>query len=170
MDGESHISKTLFRWQRRIPPPVRYVWLVTIYLVVWAALDKVSIAFETTPEVQIWYPPSALDFVLLLVFGLRYTPALWLNTLVHEYFVTHRHLNFVTLGIFDLVTTLSYAGASALLLYNLRINPRLRSVRDAIWFIIVAALAAPLVVAWLQVMNFAWSGIPPASRCWPRFC
>ncbi len=164
MDGESHISKTLFRWQRRIPPPVRYVWLVTIYLVVWAALDKVSIAFETTPEVQIWYPPSALDFVLLLVFGLRYTPALWLNTLVHEYFVTHRHLNFVTLGIFDLVTTLSYAGASALLLYNLRINPRLRSVRDAIWFIIVAALAAPLVVAWLQVMNFAWSGIIPWSK------
>jgi diguanylate cyclase (GGDEF)-like protein len=164
MDGESQISRTLFRWQRRIPPPVRYVWLVTIYLVTWAALDKVSLAFETTPEVQIWYPPSALDIVLTLVFGLRYTPALWLNTLVHQYVVTHRQLNFVTLLLFDFVTTLGYAGASALLLYKLRINPRLRSLRDVIWFIVVAALAAPLVVAWLQVMNFAWSGLIPWSK------
>lgn len=163
MDG-SQISRTLFRWQRLIPPPVRYVWIVTIYLVTWAALDKVSLAFETAPEVQIWYPPSALDFVLVLVFGLRYTPALWLNTLVHEYVVTHRHLNFVTLLRFDLVTTLGYALASALLLYKVQINPRLRSLRDVIWFIVVAALAAPLVVAWLQVINFAWIGLIPWSQ------
>jgi len=158
------LSRTLFRWQRRIPPPVRYLLLVALYLVVWAALDKVSLAFETTPEVQIWYPPSALDFVLVLVFGLRYTVALWLNTLVHEYVVTHRHLNFVTFQIFDLVTTVGYAGASALLLFKLRINPRLRTLRDVVWFIIVAGLVAPLVVAFLQVMNFAWSGFIPWSK------
>ena len=163
-EGESRLSKTLFRWYRRIPPPVRYVWLVTIYLVTWAALDKVSLAFETTSEVQIWYPPSALDIVLTLVFGLRYTPALWLNAFVHQYVVTHRQLNFVTLQIFDLITTLGYAGASALLLYKLRINPRLQSLRDVTWFMIVAALAAPLVVAWLQVMNFAWNGLIPWSK------
>ncbi|GAX40568.1 diguanylate cyclase/phosphodiesterase with PAS/PAC sensor(s) [Tolypothrix sp. NIES-4075] len=154
----------LFRWQRRIPPKLRYVLLVTIYLIVWGILDKVSLAFETTPEIQIWYPPSALDFVLLLVFGLRYAPALLLNTLVHEYVVTHGDLDFITLLIFDLVTTIGYAGASALLLLKLHINPRLRQLRDVVCFNVVAVLIAPLLVAWLQVLNFASSGIIPRSK------
>lgn len=125
--GDEQVSRTLSRWWRRIPPPVRYVLIVAIYLVAWAALDKIALAFETAPEISVWYPPSALDFVLLLVFGLLYTPALLLNTLVHQYFVTGRELGFVTLLIFDLVTTIGYAGASALLLLKLQINPRLRS-------------------------------------------
>ncbi|WP_089126549.1 putative bifunctional diguanylate cyclase/phosphodiesterase [Tolypothrix sp. NIES-4075] len=163
-DSDSHISRMLFRWQRRIPPKLRYVLLVTIYLIVWGILDKVSLAFETTPEIQIWYPPSALDFVLLLVFGLRYAPALLLNTLVHEYVVTHGDLDFITLLIFDLVTTIGYAGASALLLLKLHINPRLRQLRDVVCFNVVAVLIAPLLVAWLQVLNFASSGIIPRSK------
>lgn len=155
---------TRLRRQRRLRQPMRYILLVTLYLVAWTLLDKLAIAFETTPEVPIWYPPSALDITLILVFGLRYTPALWLNTWLHEYLVSHRHLSFVTVQIFDLVTTAGYAGASALLLFQLRINPRLRSLRDVIWFIIVAALGAPLVVGSLQVANLIWSGFLPQSQ------
>lgn len=162
----SQVSRTLFGWQRPIPPPVRYVWLVTIYLIAWAALDKIALAFETTPEVSVWYPPSALDIVLTLVFGLQYTPALLLNTLVHNWLVTERHLGFVTLLLFNVTTTVGYAGASALLLYKLRINPRLRTLRDVLWFVVVAALAAPLLVACLQTVNFAWSGFIPWSKWW----
>ena len=161
---KSNISRRLFRWWQSIPQPVRYVWLVTIYLVIWAALDKAALAFETTPEISVWYPPSALDIVLTLVFGLRYSPALLLNTLVHNYLVTGRDLSFATLLIFNLVTTISYAGASALLLLGLRINPRLRGLRDVVWFVVVAALTAPFVVALLQAVNFAWFGIIPWSN------
>lgn len=163
-DSEPHISRALLRWWHVLPPPVRYVWVVTLYLIFWAALDTVSLAFETTPEISIWYPPSALDFVLLFVFGLRYTPALLLNTLVHDWFVTGRNLDFVTLLLFDLVTTVGYAGASALLLLKLRINPRLRSLRDIVWFVVIAAITAPLVVALLQGLNFAGGGIIPWSK------
>ncbi|NEU76864.1 EAL domain-containing protein [Hassallia byssoidea VB512170] len=163
-EGDSHISRTLFRWQRRIPPKLRYVAIVAIYLILWAILDKVSLAFETTPEIQIWYPPSALDFVLVLVFGVRYAPALLLNTFVHQYVVTHRDLDLIALLIFDLVTTIGYAGASALLLLKLQINPRLRQLRDVVCFNLVAVLIAPLFVAWLQVLNFASSGIIPWSK------
>jgi len=140
------------------------VLIVTIYLIFWGILDKVSLWFETTPEIQIWYPPSALDVVLLLVFGLRYAPALFLNTFVHQYVVTSRDLHFSTLLIFDLVTTIGYTGASALLLLKLRINPRLRQLRDVACFNVVAVLIAPLFVAWLQVLNLAWSGIIPWSK------
>lgn len=160
----SHVSNTLFRWQRRIPPPVSYVLIVAIYLLSWTALDFASLWFETAPEIQVWYPPSALDVVLLLVFGLRYSPALLLNTFVHEFFVSKRGIPIVTLLIFNLVTTLGYVGACVLLLRKLRINPRLRKLRDVVWFMVVAAITAPLVIALLQVLNFALSGVIPWSK------
>jgi len=161
---DSQLSQTLFRWQRHLPQPVRYVLLIALYLIAWAMLDKLALAFETTPEVPIWYPPSALDITITLVFGLRYILALWLNTLVHQYFVTQRHLEFGTLQFFDLVTTAGYAAASALLIFKLQINPRLRTLRDVSWFIVVAVLVAPFFVACLQVTNFAWSGLLPWSK------
>lgn len=163
-DSDSHISRTLFRWQRRIPPKLRYVMIVAIYLILWGILDKVSLSFETTPEIQIWYPPSALDFVLLLVFGLRFAPALFFNTFVHQYVVTQRDLNFITLLQFNLITTIGYAGACALLLLKLQINPRLRQLRDVVCFSVVAVLIVPFLVAWLLVLNFASSGIVPWSK------
>lgn len=161
-DGESH-TRAISRWWQYLPEPVRYVWIVTVYLIFWAALDKIALLFETVPEISVWYPPSALDFVILLVFGLRYSPALLLNTLVHNYLVTGRNMDAVTLVISNLVTTIGYAGASALLL-KLRINPRLRTLRDTAWFVTIASLAAPLIVAALQTLNFASDGIIP----WPK--
>lgn len=102
--------------------------------------------------------------MLLLVFGLRYSPALLLNTFVHDWFVTERHLPVVTLLVFDLVTTLGHVGACALLLHALRINPRLRRLRDVVWFTLVAALAAPLIIALIQVANLALAKIIPWSN------
>lgn len=95
--------------------------------------------------------------------GLRYWTALWFNTLLHEWVVTKRGLPFITLLYFDLITTLSYTGACALVLLKLRINPRLRQLRDVVWFILVVALAASLVVALLQTINLAAAGIVPWS-------
>ncbi len=163
-DGKSQVYRAILRWWEYIPKPVQYVWIITIYLVFWAILDEVALAFETAPEISVWYPPSALDFVLLLVFGLRYSPALLLNTVVHNYFVTGRNLDFVTLLIFNVVTTVGYAGASAVLLLKLQINPRLRTLRDISWFVGIVALAAPFIVALLQAINFARSGIIPWNK------
>lgn len=163
-EDNSLFSGKLFRWWQRLPSPVRYLGIVGIYLIGWTLLDKVALAFESKPEIAVWYPPSALDIVLTLVFGWGYSPALLLKTPIHSFIVTGRNLNLVPLTIFALVTTLGFAGASALLLYKLRINPRLRRLRDIVWFVVVATLAAPLFVALLQALNFAWFGIIPWSE------
>lgn len=138
--------------------------LVAIYLTCWYGLDVIALRFESAPEIQIWYPPSALNMVLLLVFGLRFAPALLLNTFIHDLFVTGRHLPLGTLFIFGLTTTLGYTAACAFLLLKLRINPRLRRLRDVVWFTIVAGLIAPFVIALLQVVNFAAIGLIPRSE------
>lgn len=163
-EGESRISRILFRYWRRTSPPGRCIWIVTIYLVAWIILDKIALAFETAPGISVWYPPSALDIVLVLTFGWRYSPALLLNTFAHNYIVTGRNLDITPLLVFNLITTLGYAGACALLLYKLQINPRLRKMRDVTWFVAIAALIAPLIVALLQTANFAYFKIIPWSK------
>jgi len=145
---------------------LRPALIVSIYLIAWYALDVISLHFEAAPEIQVWYPPSALDVALLLVFGLRYWPALFLNTLLHDVFVTHRHLPWGTLLVFDVVTTLGYWGACALLLRRVRIDPGLSSLRDVGWFVLIAAFAAPFTIGGLQALNFAWSGIIPWPKVW----
>lgn len=145
---------------------LRPVLIISIYLVLWYALDLAALHFEAASEIQVWYPPSALDVALLLVFGLRYWPALFLNTLLHNVLVTHRHLPLGTLLVFDVVTTLGYWGACALLLRRVRIEPGLYSLRDVVWFMLIAAFAAPFAVGALQALNFAWSGIIPWPKVW----
>lgn len=147
------------QWVQRLPIAIKVALLLTLYLTSWYVLDVVALRFESAPEIQLWYPPSALDVVLLLVFGLRFAPALLLNTFVHDWFVTGRHLPLGTLLISNLATTLGYTAACALLLGKLHINPRLRRFRDVLWFTVIAALIAPLVIALLQATNFAAIGL-----------
>lgn len=160
---DSAVSRNPPRWLQRLPVAVRLVLLIGIYLMSWYVLDVVALQFESAPEIQVWYPASALDVVLLLVFGLRLWPALLLNTLVHEWFVSDHHLPLGTLLIFNLTTTLGYTGACALLLNKLRINPRLRQLRDIVWFMLIAAIIAPFCIAVVQFVNFAAIGLVPWS-------
>ena len=157
-------SRILFKYWRRTPFFVRYIWIVTIYLIAWTTLDILALQFETAPEISIWYPPSALDIVLILTLGWQYSPALFLNTFVHNFFVTGRNLNWDALLVFNLVTTLGYGGACILLLYKLRINPRLRQLRDVRWFLAIATLIAPLIVASLQTASLAYFQVIPWSK------
>ena len=163
-ESDWQVSRILFNYWRRTPSFVRYIWIVIIYLIGWAILDTVALTFETAQEISVWYPPSALDIVLMLTLGWKYTPALFLNTFVHHYFVTGRGFNWDRLLVFGLITTLGYSGAGAFLLYKLRINPRLRQMRDVIWFTAIATITAPLVVSLLQVASFSYFQVIPWSK------
>ena len=137
--------------------------IAVAYLLGWYLLDKAAQPYQTAPEISIWYPPFALDFVLLLVFGLRYSPLLLLNTLIHEAFVSGRPLALTPLLLVDLVTTLGNLGACILLLRVVRIDPRLRRVRDVGWFVLIAAVGAGFFDALLQVLIFVQEGVVPQS-------
>ncbi len=130
------------------------MFIVAAYLAAWVSLDSLAALFETAPEVSIWYPPFALDVALLLAFGMRYWPALLLNTPLHVGLVSKTvTFDFTSLIVFDAATTAGYAGAAFVLLRVVAIDPGLRRRRDVLWFIAVAVLGAPLFVAVLQVIN-----------------
>ncbi len=151
-------------WRRARRP----LSIAVIYVLAWYPLDQASQKFQTAPDVSVWYPPAGLDVGLLLVFGLRYAPLLLLNSLAHTLVLTRRPIGPAGPLIFDLVAPLAYTVAAALLLRVLRVNPRLRHLRDVTLFVAVAPLGAAFVVAVGQVVVLAWTGILPWTQAIER--
>ncbi|MUL39051.1 ATP-binding protein [Gloeocapsopsis dulcis] len=159
----SQISQAIFQSQQLIPQPLRYLGLIEVFLICWAVLDNIALLFASAPEIFVWYPPTGLSITLIFVFGLRYIPALFLSALLHEYLLASYDLGATALLVFSLVTTVGYGGACALLLRKIKINPRLRTLRDVMWFVVVMTLVTPLLVGALQTLNTIWQGIVPLS-------
>lgn len=132
--------------------------LGVVYLLGWLALDMISQRFNVAPGVSVWYPPFALDYVLLLVFGLRFWPFLVVSALLHEALVVAEPLPPLALLLFTGVTT-GVTVAACRFLGSLRFDPRLSRLRDVQLFAAVAMVAAPLAVAVLQGANLAGAGL-----------
>jgi integral membrane sensor domain MASE1 len=144
-------------WVTRLAAARRLLLVVVVYLLAWTALDTVASQFQAARGVSLWYPPPALD--LVLVFGLRYTPALLLNTIIHTALVNPVGLDPLHVAAFDLATTAGYAGAALVLLRGVRIDPRLPTQRDVLWLVVVACGAGPLLVAAAQVTLLCTAGV-----------
>lgn len=151
-------------WRRARRPLV----VAAVYLAAWYPLDQVAQRFQTAPDISVWYPPAGLDVALLLVGGLRYAPLLVLNALLHTFVLTRRPVGVVEPLLFDLVAPLAYTMAVVLLRRVLRVDPRLRRLRDVTLFAAVAAIGAPLVVATGQVAVLAWAGLIPWGQAVER--
>ncbi len=54
---------------------MRSFLIALAYLISFLLLDILTKNFEGFPGIVSWYPPVGLTYALLLVFGLRYTPA-----------------------------------------------------------------------------------------------
>lgn len=153
-----HCFRVLSKWLQHPQLRVRSLLLVTIYVVAGLALEKVSSVFDTAEKITPWDPSSSLHFVLLLGFGLRYTPALVIVPILDNLVVNPMHIAPVYVFLFTLWFLLGYGGASALLLHKLHIDPRLRRFRDVFWFTVVAAFIVPFVVSIFITTTLAAGG------------
>jgi signal transduction histidine kinase len=120
-----------------------------IYLVAYVALDRVSFS-ESYAQLGItpWSPSTGLSFVLILLFGRRLIPLLFVAPFLAD--MVNRQ------GVLPwpaeiLSVTAIGAGYSAALLFltgpNARFDPRLSSMRDLAQLILVTSLSAAFVAA-----------------------
>jgi diguanylate cyclase (GGDEF)-like protein len=130
-----------------------------VYLALWLGLDAIASVFQARQEVSLWYPPTGLSFALLLVFGLRYAPLLLLTDPLHGLVVSSPHVSWVSVWLSGVLSTAVYTVVAWLLLRRLRIDPRLPGQRDVAWFLGLAAVAGPLVVAVAQVLHYTVTGL-----------
>ncbi len=138
--------------------------IVTIYLVGWFVLNRVTEGLQGELEVSIWYPPSGLSFALLLVFGVRYAPALVLTTFA-LYLLFRGGMEYPVWVLLSLpvLYTAVYAGAATLLVGWVKIDPRLARMRDVLYFVGIGCLAAPFLASAVTIAGYSVAGRTPWS-------
>lgn len=138
--------------------------VVAAYLVSWLALDLAAENIRGTLDVSVWYPPAGLSVALLLVFGIRYAPAVAFALFTHL-LLFRDGLGYplaLLLGI-PVAYAMVYAGATVLLVRGMGVDPRLARARDVVRFVAVYCLAAPLLANAAAVAGYALGGFLPWS-------
>jgi signal transduction histidine kinase len=128
-----------------LPPSALAVGFLAAYVLTdWVSFIQPFAPFGITP----WNPPTGLSFVLVLLFGQRYVPLLFVAPLIADIVV--RHLPFswpLELG----TSVIIGAGYGLPLLFLLRpsvgFNPALTSMRDLVVLIATAAISSAIVAA-----------------------
>ncbi len=128
---------------------LRAPMLVGAYLAGYVTLDWLSYIQPFAPfGITPWNPPTGLSFVLILLFGQRFLPWLFVAPFLANMLVRHFPLAWPIELAGDAIIGGGYAaGLLVLLSPKTRFNPALPSMRDVVMLIGVAALSSAVVAA-----------------------
>ncbi len=120
--------------------------LLVGYVVAYIALDWVSLIdpvgiFAITP----WNPPSGLSIALLLRYGLRYWPWLFVAEFLANHIVGGAPASVAVNAAASLLLAASYTGMVALLVGPLRFRADFSRLRDAVVFTVTLAISTGII-------------------------
>jgi signal transduction histidine kinase len=138
--------------------------LIALYILLYVALEWVSYIDPLGPlGITPWNPPPGLSLFLLLRFGLRMTPWLFVATFCAEMLVRDVPAPWPVIVAACALLTVGYASMAALLRGPLRFNDELATLRDATVFS-GAIAATTLILAVVYIGLFVAAGvIAPAA-------
>jgi two-component system sensor kinase FixL len=139
----------------------RDVLVLVAYLLLYTLLDLVSFIHPWAgTAITPWNPPPALSMALLIVFGLRFSGALFVASMVAEVFVRGGSLSIAQLLAGSLVLTVGYAASAAVLSARLRMRGLPQGTRELGQLLGVISLACLLIgTAYVSVQ--AAAGVVP---------
>jgi len=146
--------------ERRAPLLSRHgVTLFAGYILAYLALDWVSFidpvgAFAITP----WNPTAGLSLALLLRYGLRRAPWLFVAEFLTDIIVGGAPASLPVIAAASLLVAVAYTGVAALLVGPLKFRPDFTRLRDAVVFT-VAIVIATGAIAVAYVTLSAGSGL-----------
>jgi two-component system, LuxR family, sensor kinase FixL len=135
------------------------------YLAAYVLLDRVSLVDPSTPfGITPWNPGAGLGLVMVLLFGRRTIPYLFLAPLVGDLVNLRTPLPWTAELLGSVVVGAGYAAASLVLLRpNLRFEPALSSLRDLVILIFTAVISAAVVACGYVGVMIA-SGLLPLTQ------
>jgi PAS domain S-box-containing protein len=136
--------------------PLRVAMIIAVYLVAFIILDFLSLQFEELRGVVAWYPPAGLAYALLLVFGVRFAPAVTLTLFISSLFIYRMPQPPYLLLLWAVIISLIYAVAAAFLRHRTRFNSKLRQLRDVTWLVVTAVFVSALLAV-ISVLSSALS-------------
>jgi C4-dicarboxylate-specific signal transduction histidine kinase len=115
---------------------VSVMYLAGFVLLDWLSFIHPFAPFGITP----WNPPTGLSFALILLFGQRYVPLLFVAPLLADLLVRHLPIPLYIEAAMILVSGAIYGGATLFLLRpKTRFDPALASLLDLVRLMVVAA-------------------------------
>ena len=128
-----------------LPPYVLALGFLALYVLLdWISFIQPFAPFGITP----WNPPTGLSFILVLLFGQRFIPLLFVAPLLADLMVRQLPLPWSVEIATSLIIGGGYAvGLMVLLRPATRFNPALASMRDLLMLFAVAALSGAAVAA-----------------------
>jgi putative nucleotidyltransferase with HDIG domain len=136
---------------------LRSVLIIVAYLLAFVILDLITRQFEVLQGVVAWYPPAGLTYALLLVFGVRYTPAVTIALFLSNIFIYHFSQPAYLLFLLALIISLIYSAAAWFLRHRIHLDWQLRKLRDVVWFVFTTVLVSA-ILAILSVLSSAFNG------------
>jgi integral membrane sensor domain MASE1 len=152
-------------------PIKRAALVVGCYLVLYVLLDCASLLFRTDPVASIWYLSDGLSLALLLVFGVRYAPAIVVSALITNLIIYPNAAPPAIMVAWSIIFPLPFAAAATLLRRKLRVKVPPRHLRDVVW-LILGCLALSVTLAGVFVLTVLFSrGAMPSDQAifaeWP---
>ncbi len=144
-------------------PLLRAALIIAAYLCVYISLDFASQQFELFKGVVAWYAPAGVTYALLLVFGVRFAPAVMIALFISSMFIYRMPQPPWLLFLWAFIISLIYSASAAFLRNRIRFDWQLRKVRDVIW-LVAAAVFVSALLAVLSVSSSALSSEMPRSE------
>lgn len=121
--------------------------LATVFVIAYVLLDWVVQTFSSAPLAETpWNPPPGLGLACLLIFGLSWTPVIFIAAALAELVTREAQLPLFQSLLHAVVLTVGFAGLAALLRSGpLSINPTLQRMRDMILLALGAGAASFLM-------------------------
>jgi len=132
--------------------------IVAGFLLLWPVADYAANHYIHSPGFSPWYPGAALDLALFYALGARWWPLVVVADLLRLLIDPSGQNSLQIRLAHGLITGLTYAGAYTLLTQTLRVRFGTRTARDAILFILIAAILAPAVSVFALMPVLVWAG------------
>lgn len=141
----------------------RRVCVAVVFVALYVLLDRSTVFFQMWTGVSAWYPPSGFSFAMLIGFGSGYIPLVMLGGVISALTNYHQSLlSFNTIGA-NLAVSGGYWAAAFVLRSILKIDSRLRSIRD-VFHLLAVSLTSSCGVAFAGVlMGVADHSIKPSE-------
>lgn len=146
--------------------PLQISFVLAVYFLASFVFTQLAVAYGPHPNVSLIFPVAALDIALPLIFGVRWIPAIFLNSIVRTFLENSFGFGGLsllepTIYLYSLLKMLFYGGAAWFLLKIIKITANLARLKDVSWFLFIGVLVAPFLLACLVVPLYIWHGIMP---------
>ena len=133
------------------------------FVVLFVLLDRTTVSFQIWSEISAWYPPTGLALAMLIGLGWRYAPVILIAECIASignYHLPVRSYSFLA-GNIELVSV--YTAAALVLGRVVKMDWRLRSVRDVMWLLLIA-ICSSCVVAFVGTAFLTADHLVPSGE------